>query len=201
MLSNEMMLYLVGSGEERLNYDAGETVVLHVPESQRQMIFSVRSPDGQELPQSVDQKTGTVTVTATGIVGNYVLRSGGSEGGVRRGFSINVPAETTDLVRLSPDDLTGLLGKDRFRLSRGRDEIERDVNLGRTGRELYPLLIVLVAIILGMEHLLANKFYRRELQTDQNAAAKVAAAMVAEEAQSNVAPSKTAQPQEPVSAA
>ncbi len=181
MLSNEMMLYLVGSGEERLNYDAGETATLHIPEGQRQLIFSLRSPDGEEFPQSVDQKTGTVTVTATGTVGNYLLRSGGTENGVRRGFSVNVPAESTDLARLSRDDLTGLLGKDRFHLSRGRDEIERDVNLGRTGRELYPLLILLVAVMLGLEHLLANKFYRREAQTDETAANKVAAAMVAED--------------------
>jgi hypothetical protein len=194
MLSNEMMLYLVGSGEERLNYDAGETVVLHLPEAQRQRIFSLRSPDGEEFPQSVDQKTGAVTITATGLVGNYLLRSGGTEGGVRCGFSVNMPAENTDLARLSRDDLTSLLGKGRFRLSRGRDEIERDVNLGRTGRELYPLLIFLVAIVLGMEHLLANKFYRREAQTDQNAAGKVAAAIVAEAAES-------AEPREPVSAA
>jgi hypothetical protein len=44
--------------------------------------------------------------------------------------------------------------------------------------------------------LLANKFYRREVQTDENAARKVAAAIVAEESQA-----EAAQKQEPVSAA
>ena len=204
MLSNEMMLYAVGSGEERLNYNAGETVTLHIPESQRQLIFSLRGPSGEEFPQSIDQKTGTVTINATGTVGNYLLRSGGTQGGVRRGFSVNVPAQSTDLARLSRDDLTGLLGKDRFRLSRGSDEIERDVSLGRTGREMYPLLIVLVALALGMEHLLANKFYRREAQTDENAAGKVAKAIVAEEAKESTAQQSADQPtteqREPVSA-
>jgi hypothetical protein len=177
-----MLLYLVGSGEERLNYEAGETVTLRVPESQRQLIFSLRTPSGEELPQAVDQKTGLFTITATGTVGNYLLRSGGTEGGVRRGFSVNVPAVNTDLTRLAKDDLTGLLGKDRFRLSRGRDEIERDVSLGRTGHELYPLLIVLVAIALGLEHLLANKFYRRDAQSELAAQRKAAtAAIIAEE--------------------
>jgi Aerotolerance regulator N-terminal len=184
MLSNEMLLYLVGSGEERLNYLAGETVTMRVPESQRQLIFSLRSPNGEEYPQSVDQKSGLLTVTATNSVGNYLLRSGGTEGGVRRGFSVNVPAVSTDLARLSTADLTALLGKDRFHLSRGRDEIERDVNLGRTGRELYPLLIVLVAIALGLEHLLANKFYRRDLQVDETAKRKATAVSLATEAES-----------------
>jgi hypothetical protein len=162
MLANGTMLYLVGSGEERFNYEAGETVVLQLPEEQRELIFSLRTPEGEEYPQSIDPKTGTITITTTALPGNYALRSGGTQGGVRRGFSVNIPAASTNLTRLTREEFTDLLGKDRFRLSRGRDEIERDVNLGRTGREMYPLLIVLVAIALGLENLLANKFYRRE---------------------------------------
>ena len=80
---------------------------------------------------------------------------------------MNVPAASTDLKRLSRDELTALLGKGKFRLSRGRDEIERNVNLDRTGREMYPLLIILVALVLGAEHLLANKFYRRDPQVGE----------------------------------
>jgi hypothetical protein len=180
MLSNEMLLYLAGNGEERLNYSAGETVVLQLPENQRQLIFSLRTPEGEEDPQSVDQKTGTITVSRTNSAGNYLLRSGGSQGGVRRGFSVNIPAASTDLARLSKDELTSLLGKDRFRLSRGRAEIERDVNLGRAGRELYPLLIVLVALVLGLEHLLANKFHRRDPQAEQPTHQEVATALAVE---------------------
>lgn len=162
MLRNEAMLYLVGSAEERLNYLTGDTVTLQIPEDQRQLIFSLETPDGENLPQSVDQKTGTLTITTTNVPGNYVLRAGASEGGIRYGFSVNIPAASTELARISRDEFTELLGKDRFTLSRGKDEVERDVNLGRTGSEMYPLLIILVAIVLGLEHLLANKFYKRD---------------------------------------
>src|SRR6185369_12000819 len=127
-------------------------------------------------PQSIDQKTGTITITTTTAVGNYMLRAGGSEKGVRRGFSVNVPAADTDLTRLEREEFAELLGKDRFKLSRGRDEIERDVNLGRTGREMYPLLIFLVAIALGLESVLANKFYRRDAKADLKEDAKSLAA-------------------------
>ena len=41
MLSNEMMLYLAGSGEERLNYTVGDRVVLRLEESQTQSVFSL----------------------------------------------------------------------------------------------------------------------------------------------------------------
>jgi hypothetical protein len=180
MLTNEMMLYLAGSGEERLNYSAGETVVIHLPDNERQMIFSLRTPEGEEDPQTVDQKTGTVTISTTRSPGNYLLRAGGSQGGVRRGFSVNVPASSTDLTRLNREELTAMLGEGRYRLSRGLSEIQRDVNLGRAGHELYPLLIVLVAIALGLEHLLANKFYRRDPQVDRPSARSLAEAIANE---------------------
>ena len=190
MLSNEMMLYLAGNGEERLNYSAGETVTIQLPEKQRQMIFSLRTPEGEDFPQAVDQKTGTLTMTTTNSAGNYLLRSGGTEGGVRIGFSVNVPAASTDLARLTDDEFKDLLGKERIRLSRGRSEIERDVNLGRTGQEMYPLLILLVAIVLGGEHLLANKFHRRDKQVDtpshQQLAKQLATEIVTEQEPADV---------------
>ncbi len=133
MLANGTALYLVGSGEERFNYEAGETVVLQLPEEQRKLVFSLRTPEGEEFPQSIDPKTGAITITTTSTPGNYELRSGGTQGGVRRGFSVNIPAASTNLTRLTREEFSELLGKNRFRLSRGKDEIERDVNLGRTG--------------------------------------------------------------------
>jgi len=35
------------------------------------------------------------------------------------------------------------------------------VGEARMGREFYPFLLPLLALILGLEHLLANRFYRR----------------------------------------
>jgi hypothetical protein len=51
------------------------------------------------------------------------------------------------------------LGEDRTRVARTRDEIEVRVGLARTGRELFPALILAMALILAAEGLLANKFY------------------------------------------
>jgi hypothetical protein len=180
MLTNEMLLYLAGSGDQQLNYPAGQSVVIHLPDNERQMIFSLRTPEGEEYPQTVDQKSGTITVSTTQSPGNYLLRSGGSQSGVRRGFSVNIPASSTDLTRLGREDLTAILGDGRYRLSRGVAEIQRDVNLGRAGHELYPLLIILVALALGLEHLLANKFYRRDAQADGPSARSLTAAIAKE---------------------
>ena len=45
-------------------------------------------------------------------------------------------------------------------MSRSQEQIDRHVSLDRVGRELFPLLIAIVAILLGAEHVLANRFYR-----------------------------------------
>jgi aerotolerance regulator-like protein len=160
MLSNEMLLYLAGSGDERLNYLVGERAVLRLEEGQTQSVFSLSTPQG-EAPVTADQVNRVLAVPATTAAGNYQIQAGGSEGGVHRGFSANIPAAATELERTKPDALNALLGAGRFRLAHNREEIDRSVSVGRVGRELYPLLIFLVALVLGFEHLLANRFYRR----------------------------------------
>ena len=66
---------------------------------------------------------------------------------MRRGFSVNIPAAGTSLMRIKPDELTALLGAGRYRLAHGREEIDRSISVGRVGRELYPYLICIVALL------------------------------------------------------
>ncbi len=162
VLSTETMYYLVGRSDQRANFLCGDTVVLTVPDAHRESVFTLRTPEDLTVPQTVDQRSGSVTITSTQAPGNYQLRAGGSESGVTLGFSANVPAELTNLDRVTREALGELLGEERFRLARSREEITRDVNLGRVGTELYPLLILLVAAVLGLEHVIANRFYRRD---------------------------------------
>jgi hypothetical protein len=56
--------------------------------------------------------------------------------------------------------LDELLGKNRFRYARSRDEIVLEVGEARVGREFYPYLLIVLVVIAGLEHLLANRFYR-----------------------------------------
>jgi hypothetical protein len=164
VLSNEMVLYLAGSGEERLNYAAGDRATLRIEANPEQSKFSLLNPQqGEGIDLTFDQKSNSIRVpeTATTTAGNYQVQAGGSEGGVRRGFSTNIPAAATSLARIKNEELTALLGTGRFKLAHGREEIDRSVSVGRVGRELYPLLIFLVAAVLAGESWLANRFYQR----------------------------------------
>ncbi len=162
ILANESMLYLAGSGEERLNYFVGQRAAIRLGDSQTEPVYALTTPDGNETATlTADQVNRVISVPATSTAGNDRIRAGGTEGGVDRGFSANTPLAATDLTRLPSDGLDTLFGAGRYHLTHGREEIDRSVAVGRVGRELFPLLIVLVAIALGLEHLLANRFYRR----------------------------------------
>ena len=48
MLSNESLLYLAGSGEERLNYFVGQRAAIRLGDSQTEPVYALRRRDGNE---------------------------------------------------------------------------------------------------------------------------------------------------------
>ena len=100
MLSNESLLYLVGSGEERLNYLVGQRAALRLEEAKRNRCSRSRRPtETKRRTLTADQINHLVSVPATSAAGNYRIRAGGTEGGVDRGFSANTPLAATELER------------------------------------------------------------------------------------------------------
>ena len=80
--------------------------------------------------------------------------------GVNLGFSVNYAPDQTRLDRLSDQELAAMFGPLKFQLAHTREQIDRDISAGRVGRELFPPLILMVAIVLALEMLVANRFYR-----------------------------------------
>ncbi len=160
ILVNEMLAYLVGSSDEQLNYYAGQTVILKLQPQLARRSFFVTGPDGVTFPVTADPRESVLVVSDPEQPGNYRVQAGGGIAGADRGFSVNLRPEQTDMTRITRDELTELLGPEQYRLARNREEIDRDVSLGRVGQELYPYLIVLVALVLAAEHVVANRFYR-----------------------------------------
>ncbi len=163
ILVNEMVSYLVGSSDEQLNYAAGQTAVLKLePERtfRSYVLTALDAPEVVEVRLTPDLRQQTLVVTSTEELGNYRVRAGGSTAGVDRGFSVNLAPEQTQLDRLSGEELAEMFGTIPYRIARDRSRLELDRSMQRVGRELFPLLILLVAIALGCEHVVANRFYR-----------------------------------------
>jgi hypothetical protein len=158
ILANQTAAYLVGGSERQLNYLAGQTAVLPIDDAKHSS-YMLSTPAGLSFPITADLKRRELAVTATDQVGNYRLQAGGS-GGVDLGFSVNYAPDQTRLDRLTDQELAGVFGPIKFRLARTRQQIDRDISAGRVGRELFPPLILIVALILGAEMFVANRFYK-----------------------------------------
>ncbi|MFT7638591.1 MAG: hypothetical protein ACI9G1_000315, partial [Pirellulaceae bacterium] len=130
-----------------------------------------RDPERYQLfsptdePQELLARESRVEVNFTEVPGTYRLK--GNRGRpVARGFSINVPALNTNTDRLELHRLDEILGDDNYQLASNRDEITPIVGDKRQGREFFPLLMLIVALLLGTENLLANRFYQSKTKSD-----------------------------------
>lgn len=163
ILANEMAAYLVGSSDRQLNYFAGQTATLRLdPDDDfpSYVLTALDAPEEVDVRLTPDLRDHVLTITSTDRVGNYRVRAGGSTSGVELGFSVNLAPEQTRVERLSEEELSELFGAVPYRLARDRNQLERDRSRQRVGRELFGLLILLMAVALGIEHVLANRFYK-----------------------------------------
>ncbi len=159
ILVNEMAAHLVGSSDQQFNYLAGQTAVLQLNPGKQHRGYLLTTPDGQQTPYTSDLNRRELPITTTDRVGNYQVKAGGV-GGVNMGFSVNFAADQTRLDRLDEKELKEVFGPTKFHLAQTREQIERSVSTARVGRELFPPLILLLAAALGLELLMANRFYR-----------------------------------------
>jgi hypothetical protein len=160
ILTNQIASYLVGSTNEQFNYSAGQTAILPLDPKEPRTTFLLTTPGGESFPLSADIERHRLVVSATDQPGSYRIRAGGKEGGFDRGFSINLAADQTQLERLSEKELKEIFDPYKFNLAQTKEQIDRSVIKNRVGRELYAPLIILVALILALELVAANRFYR-----------------------------------------
>ncbi|MBM3999106.1 MAG: hypothetical protein FJ297_06110 [Planctomycetes bacterium] len=158
ILVNELVLHLVGRSDTQLNFVCGRPAALPVRDQVDPDTFQLFPPSGD--PYDVRAADRRFSVPFTEFPGAYRMK--GSRGGiVLRGFSANLPATESELARAEPGVLDEVIGKDRARALRGREQIERAQGRQRVGREFYPFLMLVAAVVLGLEHTIANRFYGR----------------------------------------
>ncbi len=159
VLSNQMARYVVQSGQQRLNYTAGDIAQVETTPDNQTTTHLLFTPSGLD-PQEVIPDAGTITIPFTSSLGTYRVRPMG--GGRSAGFSVNLPPLATQMQKLTQPELEDLLGPDRFHLARKQEEIVREQGMARLGVPLFPWLMVIVVIVFGLEHVLANRFYQQQ---------------------------------------
>jgi hypothetical protein len=155
LLINGLVSYTSRSGDDQLNYFAGQMASLsnekHHPE--RYQLFL---PSGEIQP--VVETDEQILIRSTDQIGSYRLK-GDQNGVVLRGFSTNVPVVVSDLTAIDAAELESVFGEGGIQIARNEDEIDTQIRKTRVGYEVFPLLMVILAVITGLEHVISNRFY------------------------------------------
>jgi hypothetical protein len=149
---------LSGANQEQLNYMAGQPVSLTNDPLTWPSRYDLYMPQAQKRP-APPALEGMLNLGEFERPGLYRLRGQRGEP-VLRSFSINVTTSDTVLRRTTTEELDERLGRGNYRVARDRNQVESSVGQARFGRELYPLLMVLVAGLFLAEQAMSNRFYK-----------------------------------------
>jgi hypothetical protein len=167
VLVNEAVRTLVGDSEDQVfNFTGGQNVILKWPtDAKPGATYYLSGPDVSATDAVVRREEGQpyfrVGPEKTGTAGSFTLQS--EDGKWSDGYSINAPVEESNLDRLPPEAVTELLGPDTVFPADKKLPLE-EILKGRFTQpiELFPFLMILLLLVLAVENLLANKFYRRK---------------------------------------
>ena len=159
-LTVDMAKYMLKGDRDSLDVLVGQIVSLqndlaYYPESYRAF-----SPVAEKAPTNITATQGRVSYKFANAPGNYYLQGKFDGTPVSRGFSANLRPRETDLTRVSQDDVDLVLGVDNYQIANDKSEIELQQGTARKGQEFFPLLMLLALVVMGVEHLLSNRFYK-----------------------------------------
>jgi hypothetical protein len=164
VLVNESVRYLAGEAEDAsLNHVAGPGVTVQLPLDRRFPTYTLLGPGltGADTQVQRAETAGELRLTQPRQPGNYVLAGGGRQWEAR--FSLNVvPDESLLVPRVSVAAIEDVFGPDSVaevgQSRRLKDALEGQF---RQPVELFPWLMILLLLVLAVENLMANKFYKQ----------------------------------------
>lgn len=169
LLARSLSDYLTGAAETRLDYTAGEPVVLPLPAGVETPAYVLRTPGGDALRQTIPPGRGELSIPTATEPGAYRLEAGAE---LDRRFVVNLAAEAGRLERVDVEELRESLGGGRIELIRGGEALSAAIDLGRVGRELYGWVLLAAAAALVGEQWVSNRYYRNaEGEANEGAAA------------------------------
>ena len=167
VITGQPTKYLAGDLEAvQLNFLSGQADPhVKLPMEARFPTYSLRGPDLLDSI-SVEEGQNDRVLKQAVLPGNYNLdgvKGDGSTGKPVAGFSVNIPQEESDLTRVPPAEIEALFGPATV------VPVERKTNIRESLQghwnqplELFPFLMILLLLVLAVENLLANKFYKKE---------------------------------------
>lgn len=161
-LANQMVPYLAGKVGKRLNYEAGEDVALPSEGTSQGERYTIQGPGTDPARIGQPLSGAGLLIPAPPLVGQWKVTGTKRDAETETlGFSVNAPKAESQLGVLGEPELVGLFGsKEAYALVDDPEKIENVIDTVRIGRELFPLLMALILLVVTLEGLLANTFYK-----------------------------------------
>lgn len=160
--------YLAGdTADANFNYFAGQTVTIPlpkdgVPKGAKVAIEKPPEITGNDALIEVGDKQTELRIgpPRTNLAGNFLFTVVSKKW--REGFSLNIPADESTLDKVPVEAIEELTGKNTVvAVERNRSLREiMEIVIG-SPVDLFPWLLILVLLLLALEGLVANQFYRR----------------------------------------
>lgn len=173
VLEDQVCRYLAGDSTKlELNYFCGQTPRVPLPSSLAAPPYTLDGPGLAIAETNIKANEGDTQLSLPQAIvpGNYAVRDAKKR--IVAGCSLNVRPQESELERVPAEEIEAVLGKETL-LQVGRTISLKDAMTGIRPPpvELLPWLMMAVLVVLMVESLLANRFYRRAAP-DAEAAAK-----------------------------
>lgn len=163
VMPQKVVGYLSGETDDaNVNFLCGQSVPVTLAASARFPSYTIVGPGlkGQEAIVNRAENQIELNITQAVQPGNFKVL--GKEKTVSA-FSVNVPPEENRLTRVPADQIESLLGENSVMNADQKTDLSEALqNHWSQPVELLPTLMILLLLVLAVENLLANKFYRRE---------------------------------------
>ena len=174
-LMDRTVPYLSGASAARLNFDTGENVLLRLDPSAKLTNFVLTGAD--QKTRTLPSPSGEyLEVPAPPVVGLYSIKAADAENRTTTlGFSVNMSndesRDESRFTHLAKTDLDVIFGKDGCLLAEDAAAHQEKEKLTRYGYEVFPWLMFLILLVVTLENILANTFYKEVPPAKKAAAA------------------------------
>jgi hypothetical protein len=161
-LMNETVPYLAGTSNEPLDFEAGSNVQLFLGAGARYQSCLLMGPE-TKTPESLTPPATSeyLEILTPQMLGQWTVIAKDAENRqTQLGFSMNPPRTESIFEPLKSEQLDAIFGKDGYALAEDAASLKKYQDTVRVGNELFPWLMMLILIIVTLENLLANTFYK-----------------------------------------
>lgn len=158
---DQVTQYLAWQSTGKFNHLVGDEVVLPLDRDHKLAKAILRMPDFKQRSIEIPEKSRTLTLRDSSLVGSYSVDSADRAINYHQGFSLNLPAAECDLKRLEKPELDSLLGE-HYSIARDLDKLEQNILTDRLGQEMYGMVLAILIAVFALEQFTATWFYRTD---------------------------------------